>query len=206
MVSRSVVSKPSLFWRRLRKSGPLGNPLADAALTSAGGFSFTQKGGGTVAWATTGEVLTYTGIEVSEAELQQAQFIVELFSDATEDANDNISSKNLRFLKMAVAYQAAFMTEHPDLFTHVDVSTMLQDGLQFVRGHENAFLLAPFARRAINRLSWKRNRSIKVKPSKRATNRGLRTIEYGGTFSSVNVDGGIAHMDIDIDSGTWEAE
>lgn len=159
-----------------------------------------------MAWATTGEVLTYTGITVTEAELNQAQFIVELFSDATEDANDNISTKNLRFLKMAVAYQAAFMTEHPDLFTHVDVHTMLQDGLQFVRGHENAFILAPLARRAIGRLSWKRNRSIKVKRSKRSTYRGLRKIEYGGSYSNIHTGEDVAHMSIDVDSGTWEAE
>ena len=161
-----------------------------------------------MAWATVAETLTYTGITVTEAEVQQAQFIVELFCDTTEEASDAglISSKNLRFLKMAVAYQAAWITEHPDLFTHVDVSTMLQDGLQFTRGHENATLLAPLARRAINRLSWKRNRSIKVKRPKRTTSRGLRQIEYGGTYSNVNVDGGIAHMQIDVDSGSWEAE
>jgi hypothetical protein len=161
-----------------------------------------------MAWATVGEVLTYTGIEVTEAEVQQAQFIVELFADTTEEASDagNISSKNLRFLRMAVAYQAAWITEHPDLFTHVDVSTMLQDGLQFTRGNENATLLAPFARRAINRLSWRRNRSIKVKRPKRATSRGIRRVEYGGTMSHINVDGGVAHLDIDVESGGWEDE
>jgi len=157
-----------------------------------------------MAWATVGEVLTYTGIEVTTAEVEQAQFIVELFSDVTEEAT--ISTKNLRFLKMAVAYQAAWITEHPDLFTHVDVSTMLQDGLQFTRGHENATLLAPFARRAINRLSWKRNRSIKIKRSKRMTSRGQRTIEYGGIVPSAGLGEMIAFQDVDPDAGVWEDE
>jgi hypothetical protein len=160
-----------------------------------------------MAWTTEAETFTYTGITVTAAEVEQAQVIVELFSDTTEDASDQglISSKNLRFLKMAVAYQAAWITEHPDLFTHVDVSTMLQDGLQFTRGHENAMLLAPFARRAINRLSWKRNRSIKVKRSKRMTSRGIRRIEYGGTISSM-IDGG-AHETTDLSGdGPWESE
>ena len=80
-------------------------------------------------WATTGETLTYTGIEVTSAELNQAQFIVELFADVTEDAA--ISTKNLRLLKMAVAYQAAYITDTPDLFTHVDVSTISSGGPQF---------------------------------------------------------------------------
>jgi hypothetical protein len=156
-------------------------------------------------WATTSEVLTYTGITVTQANVDQAQFIVELFSDATEDASTAglISSKNLRFLKMAVAYQSAWITEHPDLFTHVDVSTMLQDGLQFTRGHENAMVLAPFARRAINRLSWKRNRSIKVKRPKRTTSRGIRRVYYMGTIDNINEDGGAAFYNTDPDWTVW---
>lgn len=161
-----------------------------------------------MAWATTAEVLTYTGITVTQAEVDQAQFIVELFSDTTEDASDQgfISSKNLRFLKMAVAYQAAWITEHPDLFTHVDVSTMLQDGLQYTQGHENAMLLAPFARRAINRLSWKRNRSIKVKRPKRMTNAGIRRIYYNGTIDHIQTDGGAAFYTTDPGWSDWGAD
>jgi hypothetical protein len=157
-----------------------------------------------MAWATTAEALTYTGIEVTEAEIQQAQFIVELFADVTEDAT--ISSKNTRLLKMAVAYQAAWITEHPDLFTHVDVSTMLQDGLQFTRGNENATLLAPLTRRAINRLSWRRNRSIKVKRSKRFTSRGRTSIEYGGVYPQGTSGDMIAFRTSDPEEGFWEDE
>lgn len=157
-----------------------------------------------MAWATTGEVLTYTGITVTEAEVDQAQFMVEMFADVTEDAI--LSTKNLRFLKMATAYQAAWMTEHPDIFTHVDVSTMLQDGLQFTRGHENATLLAPMARRAINRLSWRRNRSIKIRPSKRRTMQGLGQIEWMGSKSvGTSRDEGNSFDGV-TDGGAWEDE
>jgi hypothetical protein len=160
-----------------------------------------------MSWATTAETLTYTGIEVTDAEIAQAQAIVELFADVTEDAT--LSTKNSRLLKMAVAYQAAWITEHPDLFTHVDVSTMLQDGLQFVSGHENAFVLAPFARRAINRLSWRRNRSIKVRRPKRSTMRGLRQIDYLGTSYNLNgaaIDRKGSAFDSSDDGGLWEDE
>lgn len=161
-----------------------------------------------MAWATIAETLTYTGITVTSAQLAQAQAMVEMFADVTEEANANISTKNLRFLKMAVAYQAAWITEHPDLFTHVDVSTMLQDGLQFTRGHENAMLLAPMARRSINRLSWRRNRSIKVRPSKRRTLRGATQIEYMGTMynggRSYNSEG--SSFDNTNDGGIWEGD
>lgn len=149
-----------------------------------------------MAWATVAETLTYTGITVTTAEVAQAQFIVELFSDVTEDST--ISTKNLRMLKMAVAYQAAFVTDHPDLFTHVDVSTMLQDGVQFTQGHENAMVLAPLARRAINRLSWRRNRSIKI----RKPRRGIRRMGYMGALPSYDSNGAFEFRD----RGMWEAD
>jgi len=158
-----------------------------------------------MAWATVGETLTYTKITVEEADVEAAQFMVEIFADVTEDADANISTKNLRLLKMAVAYQAAWISDHPDIFTHVDVSTMLQDGIQFTNAHANAGVLAPMAKRAIDRLSWKRNRSIKVKRSKRSTTRGLRTYEYG-SYDQVSFDGNTAHQDTDTDSGAWEDE
>jgi hypothetical protein len=131
-----------------------------------------------MSWATVAETLTYTGITVGQDNIDAAQAMVELFADVTEDSNANISSKNLRLLKMAVAYQAAWMTDHPDVFTNVDVSTMLQDGLQFTNAHANAGILAPLAKRAIDRLSWRRNRSIRIRKTRRNTCFG------GGTVSS----------------------
>jgi len=155
-------------------------------------------------WATEAETLTYTGITVTAAELGQAQAIIEMFSDVTEEAT--LSSKNTRLLRMAVAYQAAWITEHPDLFTHVDVSTMLQDGLQFTRGHENGTLLAPFARRAINRLSWRRTRSLRVRPSKRRTMKGLQSIEWAGSGSVGTSRSEGSSFESSTDGGAWEDE
>lgn len=149
-----------------------------------------------MAWATVGETLTYTKITVDQGDVDSAQFMIEIFADVTEDADANISSKNLRLLKMAVAYQAAWISDHPDIFTHVDVSTMLQDGIQFTNAHANAGVLAPMAKRAIDRLSWRRNRSIRVKKGKSTANRGLRRIEYMGTMSEFEVSS----------DGVWEAE
>lgn len=134
-----------------------------------------------MAWATIGETLTYTKIAVDQGDIESAQFMVEIFADVTEDAT--IGTKNLRLLKMAVAYQAAWISDHPDVFTHVDVSTMLQDGIQFTNAHANAGVLAPMAKRAIDRLSWRRNRSIRIKRSKSSTSQGIRRIDYMGTMS-----------------------
>lgn len=119
------------------------------------------------AWATPTEVLTYTGISVSQENVDASQLMIELFADVVYGQTAQLSTKNTRLLKMAVAYQAAWMTDHPDLFTHTDISSINQDGIFYVHKHENSYLLAPMARRALARLSWKRNRNIKIRPSTR---------------------------------------
>jgi hypothetical protein len=116
-------------------------------------------------WATTGDVPKYTGLTATEAQVAQAQFVVELFADTTEDASDagNISPKNLRLLTQAVAYQAAWITQHPDAFTNMDTTSVSQDQVSATWLHANAHLLAPLAKRAIDRLSWKRIRPLRIR-------------------------------------------
>jgi hypothetical protein len=121
-----------------------------------------------MAWVTPEEALGITpGVAVSQELIDAAQIIVEIFADTTEEASDNglISSTNLRYLKYAVAYQAAWMTAHPDAFTGSDFESFQSDGLQATRGSENDNLLAPMAKRCIKRLSWKRNRSLYLNPA-----------------------------------------
>lgn len=108
----------------------------------------------TDAWATITDVLTYTGQTVTEATLIRAQDIVELFAGTTFLATDNLSETNLRRLNRAVAYQAGWMNLHPDVFTNVDVDSVSQDGASYTPSHDNAALLAPFAKRHIARLTW----------------------------------------------------
>jgi hypothetical protein len=119
-----------------------------------------------MAWCTTNDVSTYTGINVGQENVEAAQSIIEIFADTTEEASDNgnISSTNLNLLKKAVAYQAAWMTQRPDIFTNMDVSSMNLDGLSVTTGHANSAILAPLAKRCIARLSWKRAKGIRVLP------------------------------------------
>jgi hypothetical protein len=123
-----------------------------------------------VTWATEQDVATYTGMTVTEPQIVQAQAIVELFADVTEDASDAglISTKNLRLLRMAVSYQAAWMPLNPDLFTHHDAQSVTQDSVSVTPAHANAALLAPLAKRSIDRLSWRRNRGLRIAPMRGA--------------------------------------
>lgn len=115
-------------------------------------------------WATTGDVTTYTGVTVTAAQVAQAQAVVQIFADTTTDASDagNISEKNLRLLKQATAYQAAWISQHPDAFTNMDVTNVSQDQVSASFLHANALILAPLAKRCIDRLSWKRMRPLRI--------------------------------------------
>jgi hypothetical protein len=117
-----------------------------------------------MAWATSGDVTIYTGVTATNAQVEQAQAVVEMFADTTEDASDAgaISPKNLRLLKLAVAYQAAWITQHPDAFTSMDATSISQDQVSATFTHANAGILAPLAKRCIDRLSWKRIRPLRI--------------------------------------------
>jgi hypothetical protein len=119
-----------------------------------------------MAWATIADTLSYTSITVTQDDIDSAQAMIELFADVTEASSDAslISAKNLRMLKLAVAYQAAWMTSQPDLFTRSDVGLMTQDGISFTSPHANSGILAPMAKRALDRLSWRRNRNQRIRP------------------------------------------
>jgi hypothetical protein len=122
-----------------------------------------------MAWATVADVTNLTGITPTAAQVTQAQGIIEIFAGATEEAIE-FSSTNERLLTKAVAYQAAWITEHPDAFTNVDVTSWNQDGASSTLTHHNAGVLAPMAKRCIDRLSWRGTRSLRIRS--RAENEG----------------------------------
>jgi hypothetical protein len=127
-------------------------------------------------WASIADVDTYTNVTVDADEITRAQAIIEIFAHTTTEASDAglISSRNLRLLKQAVAYQAAWMTEHPDVFTNVDVTSFSQDGMSASQAHAHAHLLAPLAKRCLDRLSWNLEPLRAHRPRQPYTDKGNR--------------------------------
>lgn len=126
-------------------------------------------------WADVESVeLTY-GQVVTDQDIAIAQDIVEVFAGTTELASDNelISTRNLRLLEKAVAYQAIFVRDHPDILSVMDTTGVSQDGLSATYQHDNAALLAPMAKRCIDRLSWKL-RPLRARKSGRIDESGNR--------------------------------
>ncbi|WP_328932627.1 MULTISPECIES: hypothetical protein [unclassified Streptomyces] len=131
-----------------------------------------MKGGNDMAWCTIADVLRITQVSVEQENIEAAQALIEAFADTTEESSDAglISSKNLRYLKLAVAYQAAWLTQHPDAYTTLDVRSVTTDGMSWTVDNPQAGVLAPLARMMIRRLSWMRNRSVYIRRGNRATN------------------------------------
>lgn len=71
--------------------------------------------------------------------------------------------RDLYWLRQAVAFQAAWLADTPDYLERNDVESASQDG-QSVTLKQDALVLAPLARRAIKKLSWRGSRSIRPVP------------------------------------------
>ena len=111
-------------------------------------------------WASAADVLALTGETVTDPQVAMAQGIVELFAGTDEDADADQSARALKCLKRAVAYQAGWMNTQIDLFARLEVTTLSQDGVSLQPATVDAQLLAPLAGRWLDRLPWRRSRSV----------------------------------------------
>ena len=118
-------------------------------------------------WATVDDVKTYTDFEATEAQVLRAELMIEILSGA--EVGDSLKAKDARKLRAATAYQTPFIVENPDLFTHVDMEDLRQDGVDARASHDNAWLLAPMAHRCLRRLSWRGTRTRQVGQARRRT-------------------------------------
>lgn len=116
-------------------------------------------------WATTGDVNTLVGTPVADDELARAQALIELAIGRTEAlATAELSTRDLEWLRRAVAYQAVWMKGQADLFTRLDVQSLSQDGLSATFS-DGSLVYGPLTQRAIRKLSWMGGtRSISVEP------------------------------------------
>jgi hypothetical protein len=114
------------------------------------------------AWATPQQVIDITGVTVTDAQLGQAQASIEMFANRTYPDTDRIRARDLYWLRMAVAYQAAWEQGQFDLNTRLDANQVQQDGI-VANLDARAMTLSPRAKQALQRCSWMRSRTIHVR-------------------------------------------
>jgi hypothetical protein len=145
-------------------------------------------------WCDIAFVRQVTGVDVTDADLGQAQPVIDLYSNVTVAASGDVKSGDLYRLRLALAYQCAWQSQQIDTHSRIDVSYLEQDAVRvsFLSdggdgSRNDALILAPLAKRAIERLSWKRSRSVRVdppgvhsrNPTRRAAGLWLREAEDG---------------------------
>ena len=125
-----------------------------------------------MAMASAADVTNLTGSAVGESDVVMAQGIIELFAGRTEAVFAKMKPRDRYWLKMAVVYQCAWMKSHPEVFSTMDVEELRQVDLQvrFREEDPHAAVVAPLARKALRRVSWKGTRTIEVSsPFQRTT-------------------------------------
>ncbi|AXB47307.1 hypothetical protein [Amycolatopsis albispora] len=114
-------------------------------------------------WATEADVLELTNTTVAASGMVQAQATIDLHAGRIYADRDRIGARDRYWLKLATAYQAAWLAAQPDAFDRTEITSTggSSDGVDFA---PEALILAPFAAKALGRVSWRRSRSLRVRP------------------------------------------
>lgn len=150
-----------------------------------------------MSWSTPSEAETITGDALTQAQLDRASIVLEINVGVTEDALDKMKPRDVRLLKYAEAYQAAWMAAQVDYTGRSDADLVDQDGLSFSKGDPDMHILAPLAKRCIKQLSWKGTKTMSaLTPGQALVLRNRRTAE---TMSLYGDSGSFDFEDEDTD-------
>lgn len=111
------------------------------------------------AWTTPAGVLGITGVAVDDQTVLFAQSQIELVCGRLY--GDTMGNRDKVWLGRAVAYQAAWLPSQPDWAQRLEIVAdgSPQYGTQLA---PDGVVLAPYAKRALNRVSWVRSRGLQV--------------------------------------------
>jgi hypothetical protein len=113
-------------------------------------------------WATAADVLTYAAVSVDAAAVLRAQATIDMYAVRLPEDADRIGSRDQYWLKLAVAYQAAWQASQPDIFDRLDVTAT--GGKQAAQqGTPTWMTLAPHASQALRCVSWMGSGSFHVR-------------------------------------------
>ena len=114
------------------------------------------------AWCTPQDVIDCTRVSVTDDVLRQAQKNIELFSGRIYLDTDRIRTRDLYWLGQAVAYQAAWIAGQFGLETRLDATQIQQDQVSSTL-KDDGLTLAPYAAKALKRVSWMRSRTVHIR-------------------------------------------
>lgn len=116
-------------------------------------------------WCMVSVIADVTGKTVTALDRNIAAAALELNTGLIESVpRVDMSRYDRYWLRQAVAFQAAWLVAQPDYLERNAIASASQDGQSAAMGNPDWLVLAPLARKALKRMSW----------------RGVRTIETTG--------------------------
>lgn len=119
---------------------------------------------------TVADVLYMTGATVEAVDIQMAAESIEPYVNRTPASSAGMLARDIRTIKKALVWQAAWLPEQPDYVGRMNVDSTNQDGQSAAfspasspYGREYSLTLAPMAARCLKNLSWKASRTLNVK-------------------------------------------
>lgn len=119
-------------------------------------------------WASVADITAATGVTVNASTRSIAANAIELTTGLIEGVErTDISDRDRYWLKLAVCYQAAWIVAQPDYLERNAIASASQDGQAATGGNPDWLVLAPLARKALKRLSWRGVRTVSTQPGRR---------------------------------------
>lgn len=127
---------------------------------------------GQTTWCTAADVLQLTGVTVdlpqvyianATLELHLGRTYVELVSNPDNGGKVKVGRRDIEWLRRACAYQCAWIAGQPDLFRRLDADAVPAGGGRPIVLKDRGLTLAPLARKALERVTWLRSRSLHVR-------------------------------------------
>ena len=114
-------------------------------------------------YTTVDEVQDITATEVTQAHVQLSHYIMEMYTGRPESRVED--SDDLYLLKLATAYQAAYVRQNTEIvFEQIPFETLQLDKYRIKMKENETPFIAPLAVMACERLSWFRSRSVSTAP------------------------------------------
>lgn len=124
-------------------------------------------------WCTVEEAVNITNQALTESDLVSSNSVIEIWVGVVPGVRDKLRPRDLRLLKKAEAFQAAWMKHKPALLERSDTDQVIQDTLQYSKGDKDMHVLAPLAKASIQKLSWRSARTLNpLTPDQAAVIRG----------------------------------
>jgi len=122
-------------------------------------------------WATVADIQTATGRVVDDVTRSLSAQSIEMHTGLIEEVERvDITDRDRYWLKLAVCYQAVWLSAQPDYLERLAVGSASQDGQSAAMGNPDWLTLSPMARKCIRRLSWRGVRTVSTQPGRSVIN------------------------------------